>query len=92
MAILLMGGCTVEAVCSFALVYTKAVTQHAKAVDKLGDGAVLGIFLDGVEPKLVRKGLKGGSAATWKAAAKDLVRRAREHEVKAKEVELLKKA
>ena len=40
----------------------------------------------------MRKRLKGGSPATWKAAAKDLVRRAREHEVKAKEVELLERA
>ena len=72
-AISLTGGFTVEAVCSFVLAYTKAVTQHAKAVDKLGDGAVLDIFLDGVELKLMRKRLKGGSPATWKAAAKGLV-------------------
>ena len=91
-AISLTGGFTVDAVCSFVLAYTKAVTQHAKAVGKLGDEAVLDIFLDGVEPKLMRKRLKGGSPATWKAAAKDLVRRVREYEVKVKEVELLEKA
>ena len=91
-AISLTGSFTVDAVCSFVLAYTKAVTQHAKAVGKLGDEAVLDIFLDGVEPKLMRKRLKGGSPATWKAAAQDLVRRVREHEAKAKEVELLEKA
>jgi hypothetical protein len=53
-AISLAGGFTVDAVCSFVLAYTKAVTQHAKAVGKLGDEAVLDIFLDGVEPKLMR--------------------------------------
>ena len=30
------------------LAYAKAVTQHAKGVGKLGDSAVLDIFLDGV--------------------------------------------
>ena len=83
-AISLTGGFTVDAVCSFV--------QHAKAVAKLGEGVVLDIFLDGVEPKLIRKRLKGGSPATWKAAAQDLVRRVREHEAKAKEVELLERA
>ena len=53
-AISLTGGFTVDAVCSFVLAYTKAVKQHAKAVAKLGDEAVLDIFLDGVEPKLMR--------------------------------------
>ena len=72
-AISLPGGFPVEAVCSFMLAYTKAVTQHAKAVDKLGDGAVLDIFLESVEPKLMRKRLKGASPTTWKAAAKDLM-------------------
>ena len=90
-AILLTGGFTVEAVCSFVLAYTKAVTQHAKAVGKLGDGTVLDIFLDGVEPKLMRKRVKSGSPATWKEAAKDFVRQAQEHKVKAKEVGLLKR-
>ena len=85
-AISLMGGFTVDAVCSFVLAYTKAVKQHAKAVAKLGDRVVLGIFLDGVESELMRKRLKGGSPATWKEAAKDLVRRVREHDAKAKEV------
>ena len=91
-AISLTGGFTVDAICSFVLAYTKVVKQHAKAVAKLSDEAVLSIFLDGVEPKLMRKRLKGGSPATWKAAAKDLVRRVREHDVKAKEVEMLEKA
>ena len=91
-AILLTGGFTVSTVCSFVLAYMKAVTQHAKAAGKLSEGAVLGIFLDSVEPKLMREQLQGGSPATWKAAARDLVRQAREHEVKVKDVELLEKA
>ena len=53
-AISLAGGFTVHAVCSFILTYTKAVTQHAKEIDKLGDRAVLDIFLDSMEPKLMR--------------------------------------
>ena len=48
-AISLTRGFTVEAVCSFVLAYTKAATQHAKAVDKLGDSAVLDVFLDSVD-------------------------------------------
>ena len=54
-AILLTGGFTVDAVCSFMLLYMKVVKQHTKAVAKLSEGVVLNIFLDGVEPKLMCK-------------------------------------
>ena len=80
---------TVDAVCKFVLKFTKATTQHATAVAKLGEKTVRGIFLDGVEPEVMRKRVKASSQASWEAAAEDLMRRAREHEVKVKEVALL---
>ena len=50
---------------------------------------VRGIFLDSIQVKIVRKRAKGSSPPSWQAAAKDLMQRARDHEAKAKEVELL---
>ena len=91
-AVTLSGELRIDSVTKYVLEFTKAVAAHQVAATALGEGSVKDIFLRGIEQKVVRERAKGLVPATWQAAAKDLMRRAREHEQKVKEVELLRAA
>jgi DNA-directed RNA polymerase subunit M/transcription elongation factor TFIIS len=88
-AVLMPAEFTTDVVADFILEFTKAVKAHGEGVAELGEENVRDIFLDSIQVKVVRKRVKGSSPTSWQAAAKDLMQRARDHEAKAKEVELL---